>query len=160
MSENRARRVVAARGRRPRPHLRTRGAAAQGAGRETSRSRPSTTRSSAIAAATRAGTTFVFGYLGGGPLPFDLRRRAPISSWRFQALADRAGDERAHHAAVLLAHPAADRARLRLAAGTHLRRRRRSRPLHRRQHLPRHGRGAAVHPPVSRAGSRAANCSW
>jgi CNT family concentrative nucleoside transporter len=27
----------------------------------------------AIAAATRAGTSFVFGYLGGGPLPYDLR---------------------------------------------------------------------------------------
>ncbi len=27
----------------------------------------------AIAAATRAGTSFVFGYLGGGPLPFDLK---------------------------------------------------------------------------------------
>ena len=27
----------------------------------------------AIAAATRAGTTFVFGYLGGGPLPYDLK---------------------------------------------------------------------------------------
>ena len=27
----------------------------------------------AIAAATRAGTSFVFGYLGGGPLPFDPR---------------------------------------------------------------------------------------
>src|SRR5215469_5331166 len=27
----------------------------------------------AIAAATRAGTGFVFGYLGGGPLPFELK---------------------------------------------------------------------------------------
>ncbi len=27
----------------------------------------------AVAAATRAGTSFVFGYLGGGPLPFDLK---------------------------------------------------------------------------------------
>ena len=27
----------------------------------------------AIAAATRAGTSFVFGYLGGGPLPFELK---------------------------------------------------------------------------------------
>ena len=27
----------------------------------------------AIAAATRAGTSFVFGYLGGGPLPYDLK---------------------------------------------------------------------------------------
>ena len=26
----------------------------------------------AIATATRAGTSFVFGYLGGGPLPFEL----------------------------------------------------------------------------------------
>src|SRR5262245_50175619 len=27
----------------------------------------------AVAAASRAGTSFVFGYLGGGPLPFDLK---------------------------------------------------------------------------------------
>ena len=33
----------------------------------------------AIAASTRAGTSFVFGYLGGAPLPFESRRPAPIS---------------------------------------------------------------------------------
>jgi concentrative nucleoside transporter, CNT family len=27
----------------------------------------------AVASATRAGTSFVFGYLGGGPLPFELK---------------------------------------------------------------------------------------
>ena len=27
----------------------------------------------AIAAATKAGTSFVFGYVGGGPLPFELK---------------------------------------------------------------------------------------
>ena len=37
-------------------------------------------------AATRAGTSFVFGYLGGGTLPFDLKSPAPNSCWRFQAL--------------------------------------------------------------------------
>ena len=40
----------------------------------------------AIAAATRAGTAFVFGYIGGGPLPFDPKRRARISCLAFQAL--------------------------------------------------------------------------
>jgi CNT family concentrative nucleoside transporter len=39
---------------------------------------------STIAAATRAGTSFVFGYLGGGALPFDLKAPARISSWRFR----------------------------------------------------------------------------
>jgi len=34
----------------------------------------------AIGEASRAGTSFVFGYLGGGTLPFDLKRRAPTSS--------------------------------------------------------------------------------
>jgi len=60
--------------------------------------------------------------------------------------ADRAGDERADHTAVLLAHPAAGGARHGMAAGAHARGRRRGRPVDRRQHFPRHGRGAAVHP--------------
>src|SRR3954467_10677350 len=30
-------------------------------------------RVDALASATRAGTSFVFGYLGGGPLPFELK---------------------------------------------------------------------------------------
>ena len=37
-----------------------------------------------IAAASRAGTSFVFGYLGGGTLPSTSRRRVRISSWRFR----------------------------------------------------------------------------
>ena len=61
-----------------------------------------------------------------------------------------AGHERAHHAPVLLAHPAADRARLLVGARTHARRRRRGRALDRRQHLRRHGGSAAVHPALSR----------
>ena len=36
----------------------------------------------AIAAATRAGTAFVFGYVRGGALPFDANTRGPISSSR------------------------------------------------------------------------------
>jgi len=40
----------------------------------------------AIAAATRAGTTFVFGYLGGGPLPFDLKFPGAEFVLAFQAL--------------------------------------------------------------------------
>jgi CNT family concentrative nucleoside transporter len=33
---------------------------------------------SGLTNATRAGTSFVFGYLGGAELPFDRPRRAPI----------------------------------------------------------------------------------
>jgi CNT family concentrative nucleoside transporter len=40
----------------------------------------------AIAAATRAGTSFVFGYVGGGPLPFDLTTPGAEFSLAFQAL--------------------------------------------------------------------------
>ena len=40
----------------------------------------------AIAAATRAGTSFVFGYLGGGPLPFDLKVPGAEFMLAFQAL--------------------------------------------------------------------------
>jgi len=36
----------------------------------------------AIAAASKAGTSFVFGYLGGGELPFELKVPAPNSCWR------------------------------------------------------------------------------
>ena len=40
----------------------------------------------AIAAATRAGTSFVFGYLGGGPLPFELKVPGSEFILAFQAL--------------------------------------------------------------------------
>jgi CNT family concentrative nucleoside transporter len=40
----------------------------------------------AIAAATRAGTSFVFGYIGGGPLPFELKAPGTEFSLAFQAL--------------------------------------------------------------------------
>src|SRR5690242_7823385 len=40
----------------------------------------------AIAAATRAGTTFVFGYLGGGPLPFESKIPGGEFIFAFQAL--------------------------------------------------------------------------
>ena len=70
---------------------------------------------------------------------------------RVPGAAGGAGDERADDAAVLLAHPAAGRARHGVASGTHARRRRRGRAFHRRQHLPRHGGSAAVHPAVSGA---------
>ncbi|MGH9785526.1 MAG: Na+ dependent nucleoside transporter N-terminal domain-containing protein, partial [Terriglobia bacterium] len=40
----------------------------------------------AIAASTRAGTTFVFGYLGGGPLPFDSKSPGGEFVLAFQAL--------------------------------------------------------------------------
>ena len=65
--------------------------------------------------------------------------------------ADHPGHERADDAAVLLARAAADRARHGVAAGAHARRRRRGGAVDRGQHLSRHGRGAAVHPPLSGA---------
>jgi CNT family concentrative nucleoside transporter len=40
----------------------------------------------AIAAATRAGTTFVFGYLGGGPLPYELKTPGAEFVFALQAL--------------------------------------------------------------------------
>jgi concentrative nucleoside transporter, CNT family len=40
----------------------------------------------AIAAATKAGTSFVFGYIGGGTLPFDLKTPGADFSLAFQAL--------------------------------------------------------------------------
>ena len=40
----------------------------------------------AIAAATRAGTSFVFGYLGGGPLPYDLKQPGAEFVLAMQAL--------------------------------------------------------------------------
>lgn len=39
-----------------------------------------------IAAATRAGTSFVFGYVGGGPAPFEITNEARAFSLAFQAL--------------------------------------------------------------------------
>src|SRR3984893_15160288 len=40
----------------------------------------------AISSASRAGTSFVFGYLGGGALPFDLRAPGADFILAFQAL--------------------------------------------------------------------------
>jgi CNT family concentrative nucleoside transporter len=40
----------------------------------------------AVASATRAGTSFVFGYLGGGPLPFELKTPGSEFILAFQAL--------------------------------------------------------------------------
>jgi CNT family concentrative nucleoside transporter len=40
----------------------------------------------AIATATKAGTAFVFGYVGGGPLPFDVKEPAATFILGFQAL--------------------------------------------------------------------------
>ena len=114
----------------------------------------------AIAAATRAGTSFVFGYLGGGPLPFELKFPGAEFVLAFQALP-----------IVLVMSvlttllfywgilPPIVRG-FSWALDAHHGRRRRGRALDRRQYLRRHGRGAAVHPPLSGASSRAANCSW
>ena len=59
-------------------------------------------------------------------------------------------DERAVLAVVLLGHHAADRARIFLGARAHAPGRRRRRAVDRGQHLRRPGRGAIVHPALSR----------
>src|SRR5260221_512403 len=40
----------------------------------------------AVSAATRAGTSFVFGYLGGAPAPFEVKRPGGDFIFAFQAL--------------------------------------------------------------------------
>ena len=128
--------AVAAGGDRARRHLRARAADAQSAAEPRSRSIAINDAVEAIAAATRAGTSFVFGYVGGGAAAVRRsRRRARDFILGVPGAAGRAGDERAVLAAVLLAHHAADRARLFLGAGAHARRRRRGRAVDRRQYL-------------------------
>ena len=56
-----------------------------------------------ISAASRAGTSFVFGYLGGGALPFDLEGAGRGFHPGVPGAADGAGHERADDAVVLLA---------------------------------------------------------
>ncbi len=108
----------------------------------------------AIAEATQAGTSFVFGYVGGGPLPFELKTPGAEFSLAFQALPIVLVMSVLDHAAVLLAHPAADRARLFLRARTNHGHRRRGRAVYCRQHFPWHGGIAAVHPALSWRSSR------
>ena len=127
-----------------------RGAAAQdAAGRRRLRLRQQAV--DAIAAATRAGTSFVFGYLGGGPLPFDPKTPGAEFVLALQALP-----------IVLVMSvlttllfywrilPPMVRGfswaltrTLGVGGAVGL--------VDRRQHLRRHGRGAAVHPAVSGA---------
>ena len=45
----------------------------------------------AIASATRAGTSFVFGYIGGAPLPFDAKTSGAGFILAFQALPNKPG---------------------------------------------------------------------
>ncbi len=58
----------------------------------------------------------------------------------------RAGDERADHTSVLLAHPAPSRARHGVGPGAHAWRRRRGRVVARRQYFSGHGGSTIVHP--------------
>ncbi|MDQ3776980.1 MAG: hypothetical protein M3461_22855 [Pseudomonadota bacterium] len=60
--------------------------------------------------ATEAGTAFVFGYLGGGPLPFPGRTRSELRAG-LPRVAAHPGGERAVVAALLLARLAVHRAR-------------------------------------------------
>ena len=98
----------------------------------------------AVAAATRAGTSLVFGYLGGAALPFDPKTPGSDFILAFQALP-----------VVLVMSVLSsllfywrilppNRARLLMGARAHARRRRRGRPFDRSQHLCRSSRGAAV----------------
>ena len=105
----------------------------------------------AISSASRAGTSFVFGYLGGGTLPFDLKTPGAEFILAFQALPVVLVMSVLTTLLVLLAGAAAGRARHGVAVGTHARRRRRGGAIHRRQYLSRHGGSAAVHPALSRA---------
>ena len=104
----------------------------------------------AIASATKAGTSFVFGYLGGGPLPYDLKAPGADFVLALQALPVvlvmsvlttllfywRILPPIVRGFAWLLERTLGVGG----AVGS----------LDRRQHLPRHGRGAAVHPALSR----------
>ena len=66
---------------RARRDLRHRRPPAQGAGRHARSFAAINGAVDAIAAATRAGTSFVFGYLGGGQLPFELKIPGANSCW-------------------------------------------------------------------------------
>ena len=104
-----------------------------------------------ISAATRAGTSFVFGYLGGGALPFDLKAPGADFILAFQALPIvlvmsvlttllfywRVLPPIVRGMAWLLERTLGVGGAVGLSD--------------RRQHLPRHGRGAAVHPALSGA---------
>src|SRR5262249_55918884 len=72
----------------------------------------------AVAAARGAGTAFVFGYVGGGALPFDPKTPGSDFILAFQALPVVLVMS-VLSSLVLLAHPAADRARLLMGAGTY-----------------------------------------
>ena len=65
----------------------------------------------ALEKATQAGTGFVFGYLGGAALPFTETGAGVEFCARVSRAAAGARDQRAVVAALLLAHPAVDRAR-------------------------------------------------
>ena len=114
----------------------------------------------AIAAASRAGTSFVFGYLGGGPLPFELKFPGAEFVLAFQALPIvllmsvlttllfywRILPPIVRGFSWALERTLGVGGAVGLSTAANI--------------FRRHGRGAAVHPPLSRAASRAASCSW
>ena len=105
----------------------------------------------ALQNATQAGTSFVFGYLGGPPAA--VRRSSSRSQLhpRVPGAAAGADDQRARVAAVLLGRAAADNRGLRLAAAPRDGHRRRSGAWRRGTCVRRHDRGAAAGAPLSRA---------
>ena len=66
----------------------------------------------ALERATEAGTALVFGYLGGGPLPFTEAMPGASFVHRVPRAAAHPGGQRAVLAALLLAHPPVHRARI------------------------------------------------
>src|SRR5258708_6034224 len=88
----------------------------------------------ALEKATREGTSFVFGFLGGGPLPF---------SETYPGAAARARRERAVRAALLLAGASLDREGVFASPAKDHGRRRRDRLVLRGERVRRHGRGTA-----------------
>ena len=91
----------------------------------------------ALERATQAGTSFVFGYLGGAPLPFEETAGDELFRARIPGAAARARHQRAVVAALLLARAAVDRAAFRAPARAHDGRGRRGRPVGRGERVRR-----------------------
>ena len=99
-------------------------------------------------AATEAGTSLVFGYLGGGPLPFEEGFPGRELRPRLSGPARHPGGQRAGGAPHPLAHPAARHPGLRPAPGAQLPRRRAGGAGERGQRARRDDRGAAPGAPL------------
>jgi len=113
-------------------------------------SAPSTMPSHDLAA-SRAGTSSCSVISAAARFHSTSRQRARISFWRFQALPIVLVMSVSDDGCLFYGACCADRARHGVAPGAHARRRRRGGTFDRGEYLSRHGRGAAVHPPLSGA---------